>query len=82
MRNRTGSVSLECPNDLERLREDPHMAVIAADKEVVRAGTYGVELITLAESAIGFSHRQSGDGHQTQRRFPRLAVLLQRHRRS
>ena len=82
MCDRTGSVSLECPNDLEGLGEDPYMAVIAADKKVVRAGTYGAELIALAELAMGFSLRKSGDGHQMRTRFPRLVVLLQRHQRS
>ncbi len=35
-----GIVRLEVPNDLEGLREDADMAVIAADEEVVGSRTY------------------------------------------
>ena len=41
---------LERSKNLERLGEDPHLAVIAANEKIVRAGAYGAELITLRES--------------------------------
>ncbi len=43
---------LEGPYDLEGLRQDANMPVVAADEEVVRSGTKAAQIITLATSAL------------------------------
>lgn len=42
----------ERPYDLEGLRQDADVAIVAADEDVVRPGTDAVEIITLATSAL------------------------------
>lgn len=42
----------ECPYDLEGLREDADVAIVAAHEDVVGSGTDAVEIIALTTSAI------------------------------
>ena len=61
MRDWTCIVGLKRPNNFEALRENPDMSVITGNEEVVRAGTYGAELIALTESAQYRPFRKHSD---------------------
>ncbi len=53
MRNRTGFVCLERPDNLESLGKNPNLAIVTAKKQIIRTGGDGAEVVTLAMSASG-----------------------------